>query len=279
MRKLSLLMAAGFMCAAMLAVPEFANSQAPAQDVPTKRSATRPRSGAPGAAATAKRPAALDPALLRPTTLNSKAPESYQVKFTTTQGDFVATVHRDWAPLGADRFYNLVKHHFYDDASFFRVLPGFVVQFGIPARPDVARVWSRANIKDEPVKLGNKKGYLTYAMGGANTRTTQVFINLADNSRLDSMGFSAFGEVTEGMDVVEKLYSGYGEGAPQGHGPQQDLIESQGKAYLDKGFPKLDSIKTTTLIATGAAEPAAPSKAPGKAPRKSPGKAPVKQPE
>jgi peptidyl-prolyl cis-trans isomerase A (cyclophilin A) len=277
MRKLhSLLVTAGFFAAALLALPEVAASQTPPAKALAKTPAARPRTAAPGSPATRT---TLDPALLRPEALTSKAPETFQVKFTTTQGDLVVTVTRDWAPLGADRFYNLVKHHFYDGASFFRVLPGFVVQFGIPARPDVARVWSHAAIKDEPVKQGNKRGYLTYAMGGPNTRTTQVFINLADNSRLDPMGFSAFGQVAEGMDVVEKLYSGYGEGAPDGHGPRQDLIESQGKAYLDKGFPKLDSIKTTTLIAGGAAEAVAPSKAPGKAPRKSPGKAPAKQPD
>jgi|GEM_PF-211195 len=264
----------GFLVAALFLGPETATSQTPSPNAPTKSPVARLHA----AGSTAPRAPALDPALLRPAALNAKAPESYQVKFTTAQGDFVVTVHREWAPLGADRFYNLVKHHFYDGASFFRVLPGFVVQFGIPARPNVARVWSQAAIKDEPVKQGNKRGYLTYAMGGPNTRTTQVFINLADNSRLDSQGFAAFGEVTEGMDIVEKLYSGYGEGAPQGHGPQQDLIESQGKAYLDKGFPKLDSIQTTTLIVSGRDEPAAPSKAPVKAPRKSPGKSPGKAP-
>lgn len=270
MRKLhSFAVIAGF-AGMLLAMPQKLTSQTPPQKAPMKRPAS---GGRPGATA----PAKLDPALLQPSTLKSKAPESYQVKFSTTQGDFVVTVTRDWAPSGADRFYNLVKHHFYDGASFFRVLPGFVVQFGIPARPDVARVWSRASIKDEPVKQGNKRGYLTYAMGGPNTRTTQVFINLADNSRLDSMGFSAFGQVTEGMEVVEKLYSGYGEGAPQGQGPEQDRIESQGKAYLDKSFPKLDSIKTTTLIVGGAVEPASPSKAPNKTPHKSPGKVPAKQ--
>jgi peptidyl-prolyl cis-trans isomerase A (cyclophilin A) len=277
MRKFhSLLVTAGLFAAALLALPEIAASQTPPAKAPAKAPAARPRTAAPGSTATRT---TLDPALLRPAALNSTAPETFQVKFTTTQGDLVVSVHRDWAPLGADRFYNLVKHHFYDGASFFRVLPGFVVQFGIPARPDVARVWSHAAIQDEPVKQGNKRGYLTYAMGGRNTRTTQVFINLADNSRLDPMGFSAFGQVTEGMDVVEKLYSGYGEGAPQGQGPRQDLIESQGKAYLDKGFPKLDGIKTTALIASGAPEAAAPGKAPGKAPRKSPGKAPAKQPD
>lgn len=255
----SLLATAGFAAAMFSATPQNAASQAPPQKTPAKRPA---RAGALSAGAAS---AKLDPALLQPSTLKSKAPESYQVKVSTTQGDFVVAVTRDWAPLGADRFYNLVQHHFYDGASFFRVLPGFVVQFGIPARPDVARAWSHASIKDEPVKQGNKRGYLTYAKSEApNTRTTQVFINLADNSRLDPMGFAAFGQVTDGMEVVEKLYSGYGEGAPSGQGPEQDKIESQGKVYLDKNFPKLDSIKTTALIVNGAVEPAAPAKGPGR---------------
>jgi len=151
------------------------------------------------------------------------------------------------------------------------VLPGFVVQFGLSAYPPVSHAWQSATIKDDPVKQSNRRGYLTFATGGPNTRTTQVFINLADNSRLDAMGFSAFGEVVEGMNVVEQLYSGYGEGAPQGRGPRQDLVGAGGKAYLDKEFPKLDSIKTTELIAPEASKPAssgAPPKPTGKTPAK-----------
>jgi peptidyl-prolyl cis-trans isomerase A (cyclophilin A) len=189
-----------------------------------------------------------DRALLRPALLTAKAPATYQVKFTTTKGDFVISVTRAWAPLGADRFYNLVRHHFYDNTSFFRVLKGFVVQWGISAYPPVSAAWSHAPVKDDPVVQSNLRGYITYAMGGPNTRTTQVFINLVDNKRLDGMGFAAFGEVTEGMDVVEALYSGYGEGAPDGKGPEQDTIEKLGKPYLDKDFSQLDSIKSTTLI-------------------------------
>jgi peptidyl-prolyl cis-trans isomerase A (cyclophilin A) len=195
-----------------------------------------------------------DRTLLRPALLKDKAPASYQVKFTTTKGDFIVTVTRAWAPLGADRFYNLVKHHFYDNAAFFRVLPGFVAQFGISGYPPVSAAWSKATISDDPVTQGNKKYNLVFATAGPNTRTTQVFINLADNPRLDAMGFAAFGQVTEGTSVVDSLYNGYGEGAPSGAGPNQSLIEKQGKAYLDKDFPKLDSIKTTTLTpAPGAA--------------------------
>jgi peptidyl-prolyl cis-trans isomerase A (cyclophilin A) len=216
-----------------------------------------------------------DRALLHPALLHEKAPDEYKVKFTTTRGDFIVTVTRAWAPLGADRFYSLVKHHFYENASFFRALPGFVVQFGISAYPPVSAAWKTAVIKDDPVTQTNARGYLVFATAGANTRTTQVFINLVDNKRLDSMGFAPFGQVTDGMNVVEMMYDQYGEGAPQGSGPDQDQIEKQGKPYLDKGWPKLDSIKTTTIIspaptATPAAKPSAkpaPKPAPAKTPQ------------
>lgn len=203
---------------------------------------------------------ATDPALLRPASLTAKAPETYEVTFTTTKGDFVVQVTRAWAPLGADRFYNLVKHHFFDGASFFRVLPGFIVQFGLSANPEVSNVWKSANIKDDRVTQSNKPATLTFATAGPNTRTTQLFINLGDNAQLDSMGFAPFGQVTSGMDVVQKFYSGYGEGAPQGRGPDQGAITSQGKAYLDKSFPNLDSIKTATLVSASASGGAAPAK-------------------
>lgn len=212
-----------------------------------------------------------DKALLNPAALTAKAPETFEVKFTTTKGDFTVKVTRAWAPIGADRFYNLVRHHFYDGCAFFRVLPGFVVQFGISAYPPVAKAWSNATIKDDPVKQSNKRGFLTYAQSPEpNTRTTQVFINLVDNARLDASRFSPFGEVTEGMAVVEKFYSGYGEGAPSGRGPRQDLIESQGRAYLEKNFPNLDTIKSATIISPAAAEPAA--KSPSKSASESPAK-------
>ena len=227
-----------------------------------------------GTTAPARKPAApvssYDRALLRPALLTAKAPESYQVKFTTTRGDFVVTVTRAWAPVGADRFYNLAKHHFYDNASFFRVLPNFVVQFGINAYPPVSAAWSKATIKDDPVTQTNKKGSITFATAGADTRTTQVFINLVDNKRLDGSGFAPFGQVTEGMNVVELMYEGYGEGAPGGAGPNQDLIEKQGKAYLDKSFPKLDFVKSATLAGPVAVPPAksAPTAKPAAAAKK-----------
>jgi len=189
--------------------------------------------------------------LLVPSAFKEQAPAAYKAKFTTTQGDFEVEVTRAWSPHGADRFYNLVKNHFYDGASFFRVLPGFVVQFGISPQPAVSRVWAQARMPDDPVTQSNLRGYLTFATAGPNTRTTQVFINLVDNAGLDKMGFAAFGKVTMGMEVVEKLYSGYGEGAPQGRGPDQGRLTNEGKAYIDKNFPKLDSIKTAAIVPAG----------------------------
>lgn len=183
-----------------------------------------------------------DPALLHPATLHAKAPDLYEVKFTTTKGDVVVQVTRAWAPLGADRFYNLVKHGFFTDAAFFRVVPGFIIQFGLSASPAVNKVWQNANIKDDPVTQSNKPGYLTFATAGPNTRTTQLFINFGTNTFLDNQGFAPFGQVTSGMDVVQQLYSGYGES------PDQGSIQSQGKAYLEKNFPQLDVIKTATVI-------------------------------
>ncbi|MGI8744967.1 MAG: peptidylprolyl isomerase [Bryobacteraceae bacterium] len=226
-----------------------------AQTPAHKTTVKRPASSA------ARRPTAARSSLMNPASLNAKAPDLYKVKFTTTKGDFMVEVHRDWAPLGADRFYNLVKNGFYDDASFFRVLPGFMAQFGISAKPAVSKVWEPATIKDDPVKQNNKRGYISYATSGPNTRTTQVFINFGDNSgNLDGQGFAPFGMVTEGMDVVDKLHSGYGEGSPGGSGPSQDRIQHDGKAYLDKDFPQLDSIKTAKI--TEPAEAAAPAPGP-----------------
>jgi len=184
-------------------------------------------------------------ALLAPKKLAEKGPNSYKVKFDTTRGAFTVSVIRAWSPLGADRFYNLVKHHFYDNAAFFRVVPGFVAQFGISPTPAVSAAWKHTEIKDDPVTQTNKRGSLTFATAGPNTRTTQVFINLQDNARLDGMGFSPFGTVDgNGMNVVEMMYEGYGDNA----GPSQDQLEKQGDSYLKKGWPKLDYIKSATLV-------------------------------
>jgi peptidyl-prolyl cis-trans isomerase A (cyclophilin A) len=183
-----------------------------------------------------------------PASLNEKAPAVYQAKFDTSKGTFVIEVHRDWAPNGADRFYNLVKNGFYNDVRFFRVLEGFMAQFGINGDPSLSAVWRNANIKDDPVKQSNTRGMITFATAGPNTRTTQVFINFGDNAGLDGQGFSPFGKVVSGMDVVDSLYGGYGEGAPNGAGPDQGRVQSQGNAYLEKSFPKLDYVKTATIV-------------------------------
>ena len=222
------------------------SSQAPAK---------KPAAKAPAAKAPAAK-APYDAALLQPATLKTMAPAEYDVQFVTSAGEFTIHVTRAWAPNGADRFYNLVRHHFYDGAAFFRVLPGFMAQFGMSAYPQVSRAWENANIKDDKVTQSNKRGYVSFAMAGPNTRTTQVFINYGNNTNLDSSGFSPFGQVTAGMDAVDKLYSGYGEGAPDGRGPRQDLIGSQGHTYLEKGFPNLDKIQSATIVPP-AAKPAA----------------------
>ena len=185
--------------------------------------------------------------LSNPASLNEKAPAVYQAKFDTSKGPFVVEVHRDWAPNGADRFYNLVKNGFYNDVRFFRVLEGFMAQFGINGDPSLSAVWRNADIKDDPVKVSNGRGTITFATAGPNTRTTQVFINFGDNGNLDRMGFAPFGRVVSGMDVVDKLYSGYGEGAPNGAGPDQGRIQLEGNAYLTKSFPKLDYVKKATI--------------------------------
>jgi peptidyl-prolyl cis-trans isomerase A (cyclophilin A) len=191
---------------------------------------------------------AIDPALLHPETLHAKAPEKFDVKFDTTRGDFVVQVDRAWAPLGADRFYNLVKHGYFTGAAFFRVVPGFIVQFGLSPDPAVNRVWRNANIKDDPVTQSNTRGTLTFATAGPNTRTTQLFVNYANNAGLDRQGFAPFGTVVSGMDVVDKIYSGYGER------PDQGAITTQGMAYLQKNFPNLDTIKSATIVTAPAAQ-------------------------
>lgn len=186
--------------------------------------------------------------LKNPAAFTEKAPATYKVKMDTSKGVFTITVHRDWAPIGADRFYNLVKAGFYDDVRFFRVLPDFMAQFGIHGRPSVMEAWRPARLKDDPVKQSNLRGYVTFATGGPNTRTTQLFINFKDNAALDRQGFAPIGEVTAGMTVVDSLYSGYGEGAPRGKGPDQGAMNMEGNAYLTAKFPKLDYIKSATIV-------------------------------
>jgi len=183
-----------------------------------------------------------------PSKLTAKAPESFKAKFETTKGAFTIEVTRSLAPNGADRFYNLVKSGYFKDIAFFRVIPGFMAQFGIHGDPAVSAAWREARITDDPVKGSNTRGAVTFAMAGPNTRTTQLFINFGDNARLDQMGFPPFGKVVDGMDVVDKINGEYGEGAPRGGGPDQRGVQSKGNAYLKDSFPNLDYIKSATIL-------------------------------
>jgi peptidyl-prolyl cis-trans isomerase A (cyclophilin A) len=185
--------------------------------------------------------------LSNPAALREQAPATYKARFDTTKGVFVIEVNRDWAPNGADRFFNLVKNGFYDNVRFFRVITGFMVQFGISGDPKISAPWREARIPDDPVKQSNKRGFITYAMAGPNTRTSQVFINFGDNASLDGQGFSPFGRVITGMDVVDKLNAEYGEGAPRGRGPDQGRLQMEGNAYLERDFGRLDSVKKATI--------------------------------
>jgi peptidyl-prolyl cis-trans isomerase A (cyclophilin A) len=183
-----------------------------------------------------------------PAKLTEKAPDSFKVKFDTTKGAFTVEVTRSLAPNGADRFYNLVRSDYFKDIAFFRVISGFMCQFGIHGDPKVSAAWREAQIPDDHVKGSNTRGAITFATAGPNTRTTQLFINFGDNSQLDGMGFSPFGKVIEGMDFVDKINSEYGEGFPRGRGPDQGRVQREGNAYLKKDFPNLDYIKSATIV-------------------------------
>ncbi len=252
----------------VLSASLLAQAQTPAPKSTTpKRSATHsPAKSGAGRTAT---PAGPRPTLSNPASLKATAPAVYKAKFITTEGVIVVEVHRDWAPIGADRFYNLVKYGYFTNAAFFRVVPGFVVQFGLNADPALNKVWHDAKIQDDPVKQSNKRGYLVFATAGPNTRTTQLFINYVDNARLDGMGFAPFGMVTEGLDIVDKIFPAYGER------PRQDLIMDQGDAYLKANFPDMDKIKTASIVpavayaahpATGAKPAAKPGPKPAAKP-------------
>ena len=188
------------------------------------------------------------PGFADPAKLTEKAPESFKAQFETTKGKFTIAVTRSLSPNGADRFYNLVRSGYFKDLAFFRVIPGFMCQFGIHGDPKVSAAWRGASIADDPVKASNTRGAVTFATGGPNTRTTQLFINFGDNNRLDGMGFSPFGKVSEGMDVVDKINGEYGEGAPEGRGPGQGRVQMEGNAYLKKEFPNLDYIKSASML-------------------------------
>src|SRR5256886_11240842 len=201
--------------------------------------ADKPVAGAVGGVPDFHNPA--DPAF------SQQAPDSFRVRFATTKGDFVIAVHRAWAPHGADRFYVLVRSGFYDGVGFFRVTPGFMAQFGIHGDTAVTVAWRQRVIPDDPVRRSNQRGLVTFATAGPGTRTTQIFINYRDNSRLDSDGFTPFAEVVEGMQVVDSLYGGYGDGAPHGRGPDQMRMHIEGVKELARPMPQLGKIKKVTV--------------------------------
>jgi peptidyl-prolyl cis-trans isomerase A (cyclophilin A) len=180
--------------------------------------------------------------------VNRTAPATFKVLLETTEGDVVIEVHREWAPRGADRFYNLVRNGFYDDIHFFRTIAGFITQFGINGAQSISNIWDDATMDDDPVMVSNDRGTISFASAGPNTRTTQLFINLGNNGRLDSLGFAPFGRVTGGMDVVDRFFSGYGEGPPMGSGPEQERIQLEGNRYLSLEFPQLDRIIRARVI-------------------------------
>ncbi len=224
--RLSLIVAVIFFATVALAA---AQSNPPAQKSQTPAGATQTPS--------------FDPALLTPAALNAKAPATFDVKFVTTKGEFTAHITREWSPRGTDRFYNLVKHHYFDGCPFFRVIPGFMAQFGLTPYPEVNKAWMNANIPDDPVKESNTRGKITFAEAGPDTRSTQVFVNYGNNAGLDKQGFAPIGEVTEGMEVVEKFVSKYGGN------PDQEKITLQGRAYLRQYMPDLDYVNTARIAA------------------------------
>jgi peptidyl-prolyl cis-trans isomerase A (cyclophilin A) len=200
------------------------------------------------------KPSSVSPGFADPAKLTGKAPETFKAQFDTTKGKFTIEVTRSLSPNGADRFYNLVRSGYFTDIAFFRVVPGFMCQFGIHGDPSVSAKWREATISDDPVKGSNTRGTITFATAGPNTRTTQLFINFGDNTGLDGQGFSPFGKVIKGMDVVDKINSEYGDGAPYGRGPDQGRIQNEGNAFLKKDFPNLDYIKSAAIVPADSAK-------------------------
>jgi peptidyl-prolyl cis-trans isomerase A (cyclophilin A) len=199
----------------------------------------------------ADRPREAPDPLLTPSRLTETAPATFRVRLTTSEGDVVVLVHRDWAPLGVDRFYNLVKNGFFDDTRVYRVLEGFMAQFGMNGSPRVNLTWRNKILVDDPVAHSNTRGTMSFAKGGPNSRTTELFINFRDNAALDERGFAPIAEVMEGMDVVDRFYSGYGDGPPRGEGPYQAQVQAQGNAYLDASFPELTRIERAVIEPDG----------------------------
>jgi len=216
---------------------------APEKPATEKAEAAKTQPSEPAKPADGPHPGLMDPAQAKLT-----APPTFKAKFETTKGDFVVEVTRDWAPNGADRFFSLVTIGYYSDIAFFRVIEGFMIQFGIHGDPKMNAIWKEASILDDKVTQSNTPGMLTFATRGPNTRTTQLFINFGQNARLDGMGFSPFGKVVSGMDVVNSLYSGYGEGAPRGRGPAQPRMQGEGNTYLRADFPELDYVKSISIM-------------------------------
>lgn len=248
--KLARAVAAAAFCIALLCGSSFAQAPAATPAPAAKPKASTSTAAKPTSAAT------YDHSLLKPALLKDKAPDTYQVKFDTTRGEFTVTVTRAWAPLGADRFYNLVKHHYFDGSRFFRVLPNFMAQFGISAYPSVNGAWDKATIKDDPVTQKNVRGMLTFAKTSLpNSRTTQLFINFKDNSFLDPQGFAPFGLVDgKGMNVVEMFYDQYGDTSNN-----EEEMEKGGEKTIAAKWPKLDTIKSATLVGAAATAPAKPA--------------------
>jgi peptidyl-prolyl cis-trans isomerase A (cyclophilin A) len=247
-----------FCGASALALSGCSTNEAPSSSsVPASASATAPAAASAPASAAAPAPAAAasaggrdgnDP-LYHPEKATEKAPDVFRVKFVTTKGDFVVEVTRAWSPNGADRIYNLVKLRFFDGVRFHRAIDDFMVQFGIHPEPSVNGAWYRAFLPDDPVVKSNLRGFVTFAHAGPNSRTTQIFISYVDKQkRLDKDGFSPFGQVVEGMKVVDSLYKGYGELAPKGKGPSASKIQREGYGFLDAEFPKLDAIKEAKIL-------------------------------
>jgi peptidyl-prolyl cis-trans isomerase A (cyclophilin A) len=225
----------------MIAVAAMLGAQMTLVSAQQKKPATSSGRGRGAATTTTLSPAA-KAKLKNPAALKEVAPAEFRAAFDTSAGPFVVLVHRNWAPRGADRFYNLVKYGFYDNARFFRVLPNFMVQFGMNGDPTIQAPWRNANLQDDPVTQSNKRGMVTFAKTGApNSRSTQVFINFKDNSFLDKQGFAPFGEVVSGMEAVDKINAEYREQ------PEQGLIQRQGNVYLTKEFPRLDYVKKATI--------------------------------
>ena len=233
-----------------LALPACGGSPAAPAEVGTVAKPSTPAAdkiAATAATEPAKPAAGPHEGLLDPSKAKLTAPATFKAKFETTKGDFVIEIRRDWAPNGVDRFYSLVTVGYYEDIALYRVIDGFMVQFGIHGDPKMNKIWKDATILDDKVTQSNTAGMLTFATRGPNTRTTQLFINYGQNARLDGMGFAPFGKVVEGMDVVNNIHSGYGEGAPRGRGPSQPRMQDEGNTYLRADFPDLDYIKSISI--------------------------------